>query len=167
VIRVVVDDLAFLAVDAVIRPANERLDPVTPAMSRLDQHAGQRFADQRRVQIPLDIGAAVVTGAGDLNAKLVVHAVIQSSATAPNRDAVRRALVSAWQRASDWELRAVATPLVGIGAGQLSIEDAAALLGETLQHHRATAHFPAEVQIVLEHEEQRDTVQAVLTRHGL
>jgi O-acetyl-ADP-ribose deacetylase len=167
VIRVVVDDLAFLPVDAVIRPANERLDPVTPAMSRLDQHAGPRFADQRRVQIPLDIGAAVVTGAGDLTAKLVVHAIIQSSETRPSRDAVRRALISAWQRASDWELSAIATPLIGTGAGQLSIEDAAALLSETLQEHRATAHFPSEVQIVLEHEGERDTVQAVVTRHGL
>ena len=84
-IEVVVDDLAFLAVDAVIRPSNEHLDPVTPAMSRLDGQAGEQFAAQRRVQMPLDIGAAVVTGAGDLAAKFVVHAVIQTRATAAGR----------------------------------------------------------------------------------
>ncbi|MEO8202089.1 MAG: macro domain-containing protein [Gemmatimonadota bacterium] len=164
-IRVVVDDLAFLPVDAILRPANERLDPVTPAMSRLDQQAGQRFADQRRVQIPLDVGAAVVTGAGDLAAKFVVHAVIQNSDVNPSRDAVRRALISAWQRASDWELAAIATPLIGTGAGQLSIEDAADLLSETLRHHRTHALFPDSVQIVLEHEGERDTVLAVVARH--
>ncbi|MEO8294866.1 MAG: macro domain-containing protein [Gemmatimonadota bacterium] len=166
-IRVVVDDLAFLPVDAVLRPANERLDPVTPAMSRLDAQAGERFAEQRKVQIPLDIGAAVVTGAGDLAAKFVVHAVIQSRESSTSRDAVRRALLSAWQRASDWELGAIATPLVGTGAGQLSVEEATSLLSETLQEHRARAQFPSEVQIVLEDERERDTVQAVVTRHGL
>lgn len=164
-IRVVVDDLAFLPVDAVLRPADERLDPVTPAMSRLDAQAGSRFADQRRVQIPLDIGAAVVTGAGDLTAKFVLHAVIQSSQVSPSREAIRRALVSAWQRASDWELAAIATPLVGTGAGQLSIEEAADLLAGTLSQHRARAQYPSMVHIVLEHEAERDAVQAVVARH--
>jgi O-acetyl-ADP-ribose deacetylase (regulator of RNase III) len=166
VIRVVVDDLAFLPVDAVLRPANERLDPVTPAMSRLDTQAGQRFAEQRRVQIPLDIVAAVVTGAGDLAAKFVVHAVIQSSQANASRDAIRRALVSAWQRARDGALAAIATPLIGAGAGQISVEDAAALLSETLSQHRAHARYPSEVQIVLEHEGERDAVQAVVARHA-
>lgn len=163
-IRVVVDDLAFLAVDAVLRPANERLDPVTPAMSRLDSQAGERFATQRRIQTPLDIGAAVVTGAGDLAAKFVVHAVIQSDQVASTRDSVRRALVSAWQRASDWELGAIATPLIGTGAGQLTLEEATTILSETLYEHRARARFPAEVQIVLEREAERSAVEAVVAR---
>lgn len=165
-IQVVVDDLAFLAVDAVLRPANERLDPVTPAMSRLDRQAGERFSVQRRIQSPLDIGAAVVTGAGDLAAKFVVHAVIQSTTVGTSRDAVRRALLSAWQRASDWELGAIATPLVGVGAGQLSLEEAATILTETLHEHRARAEYPAMVHIVLEHEAERDAVAAVIARRS-
>ena len=164
-IRVVVDDLAFVPADAIIRPANEQLDPVTPAMSRLDQQAGEKFAAQRRVQIPLDIGAAVVTGGGDLTAKFVVHAVIQNRDTSAGAATVRRALVSAWQRASDWELAAIATPLVGVGAGQLSIEEAVSILTETLKEHHARARFPAEVQIVLEREGERETVQAAVARH--
>lgn len=161
-IRVVVDDLAFLAVDAVLRPANELLDPVTPAGSRLDHHAGAEFAGQHRVQSPLAPGAAVVTAGGALPARFVVHAVIQSATTSPGRDVIRRALVSAWQRASDWELRQVATPLVGQGAGQLSLEEAATLLSETFRLHRTRAEFPAELQIVLEREDDRAAVEAVV-----
>lgn len=163
-IEVVVDDLAFLAVDAVIRPSNEHLDPVTPAMSRLDTQAGEQFAAQRRVQMPLDVGAAVVTGAGDLTAKFVVHAVVQTRVTAAGRDAIRRALLSAWQRASDWELETIATPLVGSGAGQLSLEEAATILADTLHEHRAHSQFPARVQVVLEHETERSAVEAVVAR---
>ena len=166
-IEVVVDDLAFLAVDAVIRPANEHLDPVTPAMSRLDAQAGERFATQRRVQIPLDVGAAVVTGAGELAAQLVVHAVIQSTLTSSSRESIRRALLSAWQRASDWELGAIATPLLGIGAGQLSLEDATSILTDTLHQHRSHAQYPARVQIVLEHEGERSAVEAIVARRPL
>jgi O-acetyl-ADP-ribose deacetylase (regulator of RNase III) len=164
VIEVVIDDLAFLAVDAIIRPSDEHLDPVTPAVSRLDGQAGARFAAQRRIQMPLDLGAAVVTGAGDLAAKFVVHAVIQSRHAGSSRESVRRALLSAWQRANDWELATIATPLVGTGAGQLSLEEAAGILSDTLHEHRAGGQFPTLVRIVLEHAADRDPVEAVLAR---
>ena len=59
-IRVVVDDLAFIEADAVLRPADAILAPVTPAVSRLDRLAGERFAEQRRVSTGLETGAAVV-----------------------------------------------------------------------------------------------------------
>ena len=111
-IHVVVDDLAFVAADAVVRPADAVLDPVTPAASRLDRMAGPRFAEQRRVASPLEPGAAVVTGAGDLSAPFVVHVVIRAPGTAPGPDVVRRALVSAWQRAGDWGLDTVAARFI-------------------------------------------------------
>jgi O-acetyl-ADP-ribose deacetylase (regulator of RNase III) len=162
VIQVVVDDLAFLEVDAVLRPASDRLDPVTPTISRLDQLAGEQFTAQRRIQQPLVVGAAVVTGAGDLTAKFVVHAVIQSTQIPADADTVRRALVSAWQRAADWELESVATPLVGTGAGQLSIEEAALLLEQTSRLSR----FPSRLLIVVGDETERTTVQAIVTRQA-
>jgi len=162
VIQVVVDDLAFLEVDAVLRPASDRLDPVTPSISRLDQLAGEQFAAQRQIQQPLVVGAAVVTGAGDLTAKFVVHAVIQSAQIPADADTVRRALVSAWQRAADWELETVATPLVGTGAGQLSIEEAALLLEQTSRLSR----FPSRLLIVVSDETERTTVQAIVTRQA-
>ena len=39
-IRIVVDDLAFAAVDAVLRPADEHLEPVSPESVQLDRVAG-------------------------------------------------------------------------------------------------------------------------------
>jgi O-acetyl-ADP-ribose deacetylase (regulator of RNase III) len=136
-------------------------------MTRLDARAGPRFADQRRVQMPLDVGAAVVTGAGDLPARFVVHAVVESQQVSSSRDSVRRALLSAWQRASDWELGTIATPLVGTGPGQLSPEEAATIVTETLQDHRARAAYPSLVRIVLEHETERPAVEAAVARRPL
>ena len=92
VITVIVDDLAFLAVDAVVRPADESLAPLTSEGSRLDRLAGEGFAAQRRVTSPLQAGAAVVTGGGDLAAPYVLHAVIRDPQTPVDRATVRRAL---------------------------------------------------------------------------
>jgi O-acetyl-ADP-ribose deacetylase (regulator of RNase III) len=162
VIQVIVDDLARTRADAVLRPADETLGPVTEAISRLDQQAGPRFAEQRRLSSPLKAGAAVVTGGGDLAAQFVLHAIIRDQDSAVGRDIVRRALVSAWQRATDWELGTIAAPLVGVGAGQLSLEDAATLLVETFP--ATPSSCPSELHIVVERDADRDLVEAIVRR---
>jgi len=163
VITVVVDDLASLRVDAVLRPAGEALEPVAAAAARLDELAGRGFADQHRVSAPLEAGAAVVTGGGDLVAPFVIHVVIQDSGTPVARATVRRALVSAWQRAGAWGLERIGTPLVGADGGQLSLEESATLLVETFPRAGA-ADGPAELCIVVERQEERDAVEAIVRR---
>jgi O-acetyl-ADP-ribose deacetylase (regulator of RNase III) len=163
VITVVVDDLASLRVDAVLRPAGESLEPLAAAASRLDQLAGQRFADQHRVSSPLEAGAAVVTGGGDLVAPFVIHVVIRDSTSPVARTTVRRALVSAWQRATEWGLGRIGAPLVGADAGQLSLEESATLLVETFPRPGA-ADNPAELCIVVERQGDRDAVEAIVRR---
>jgi len=164
VIQVIVDDLGLTQADAVVRPADETLGPVTPAISRLDEQAGPRFAEQRRLGSPLKAGAAVVTGSGDLTAPFVLHVVIQDSDSGVGRDVVRRALVSAWQRATDWELVTIATPLVGAGAGQLSLEEAATLLAETFPP--GPGGCPSELRIVVDRDADRELVEAIVRRRA-
>jgi O-acetyl-ADP-ribose deacetylase (regulator of RNase III) len=163
VIRVVVDDLAFFHADAVVRPADEMLAPLTPAMSRLDHQAGERFASLRRVSSPLDAGAAVVTGAGELAAPFVLHVVLRDQHSPVDRGTVRRALVAAWQRAADWGLATVAAPLVGAGAGGLPIEESVELLIETFQA-RTSPSCPAGLTLVVERDDERELVEAIVNR---
>jgi O-acetyl-ADP-ribose deacetylase (regulator of RNase III) len=162
VIHVLVNDLASIQADAVVRPADETLGPISPATARLDERAGPRFADQRRVSNALKAGSAVVTGSGDLTAPFVLHVVIQDPEIRTGREVVRRALVSAWQRATDWELGTIAAPLVGAGQGQLSVEEAATLLAETFPS--APQGFPAELTIVVDQDAERVLVEAILRR---
>ncbi len=156
-IRVVVDDLAFVEADAVLRPADASLQALTPAMRRLDEQGGERFAGLRRVGMPLDAGAAVVTGGGELAAPYVLHLVLQDPQTPASRDTVRRALVSAWQRAAEWGLARVAAPPVGVGPGQLSLEEAVHLLARTAPPGDGMA-----LTIVVEKEHERETAEAAL-----
>ena len=162
-IQVVAGDLAREAVDAVIRPADANLAPVGPAAVRLDELGGVRFAAQRRTATPLEAGAAVVTGAGDLTAGYVLHVVIADDRGPAARDRVRRALVSAWQRAEDWGLARIATGLVGVANGQLSVEASAALLVETFPRGADGARG-MELRIVVEAGAERDEVEAIVRR---
>jgi O-acetyl-ADP-ribose deacetylase (regulator of RNase III) len=162
VIRVVHGDLAREAVDAVLRPADASLAPVGPAAKRLDDLGGERFAAQRRNATPLEAGAAVVTGAGDLPAGYVLHVVIADERGPAGREQVRRALVSAWQRAGDWGLARVAAPLVGTAGGRLGVEDSAGLLLETFP--RDADGGGMELVIVTDSAGERDAVEAIVRR---
>jgi O-acetyl-ADP-ribose deacetylase (regulator of RNase III) len=160
VIRVVVGELAREPADAVVRPADAGLAPVGPAAARLDEVGGERFAAQRRTTTPLEAGAAVVTGGGDLPAGLALHVVVADERGAAGADRIRRALVSAWQRASDWQLRRVAAPLVGADGGPLTGPEAARLLVETF---RDQADNRLELVLVVDSSD-REAVEAIVGR---
>jgi O-acetyl-ADP-ribose deacetylase (regulator of RNase III) len=162
VIRVVAGDLAQEAVDAVLRPADADLAPVGPAAARLDALGGARFASQRRTATPLEAGAAVVTGGGDLAAGYVLHVVIADERGPAPREKVRRALVSAWQRAGDWGLRRLAAPLLGLADGRLTLDESATLLLETFP--RAVDGSALELVIVTDTARERDLVEDIVRR---
>lgn len=160
-IRAVVDDLAFIEADAVLRPSDASLEPVTAAAVRLDRQAGPAFADQRRLSMPLEAGAAVITGGGDLAAPYVLHVIIQDAQTLTTRDTVRRALVSAWQQAAEWGLASVAASPVGAGAGLLDVEEAAELMTATFPRDGAVLR---QLTIVVEREDDLPAVEAAIRR---
>jgi O-acetyl-ADP-ribose deacetylase (regulator of RNase III) len=160
VIRVVVGDLAREPADAVVRPADAGLAPVGPAAARLDEIGGERFAAQRRTATPLEAGAAVVTGGGDLPAGFALHVVIADERGPAGADRIRRALVSAWQRAEDRQLGRLATPLVGADGGSLTSSEAASLLMETF-HDQADKRLEL---VIVVGEADREAVEAIVGR---
>jgi len=164
VIRVVVDDLAFVSADAIVRPATSLLEPTTAALRRLEQVGGAAFWDQVRTQRELAVGSAVVTGGGDLGVELVVHAIIRSTTEAVSRDTVRRALTAVLQRAADWQLAHLAMPLLGTGAGNLTLEDAADVMGAALASLPGVAGYPRDVTIVVDSDEERAVVETYLRK---
>lgn len=164
-IRVVVDDLAFVSADAVVRPSTAALEPTARSLRRLEQVGGPAFWKQLKLKKELAVGAAVVTGAGDLPYEFVIHAVVKSSTVQVSPAGVRLALKSSLQRAADWQLARIAIPPLGTGAGNLSIEDAAQLMIDVLRNELPGATYPEEVCIVVESEGDRAIFEAYLEHH--
>ncbi len=162
-IRVVVDDLAFVEADALVRPATAKLEPVSSALRRIEQLAGPSFHKQlAQVDIQLAVGAAVVTSAGELGAEFVIHAVIMTDIDPVTPAGIRRTITSVVQRAADWQLARVATPTLGAGPGQLTPDDAMRILVDTFATEMENATYPTELCIVVESEEERELVEAFI-----
>lgn len=167
-VEVRVDDLAFYEGDAIARPSTARLAALTPVVRRLELAAGPKLLDKLHVQEPLPIGSAVVTGAGDLPAELMIHGVIQSETETVTLDGVRRALRSVLERTVDWQLATVGIAPFGLGAGNLDAEDSAKALADALEaHHARGVTFPVAVTIVTETEDEADIFRHCMSYRGL
>ena len=170
-IRVCIDDLAFFDGEAIVRPVNEDLGATTPLLRRLEVAAGSQLHDQIRLQEPLPVGAAVVTSAGALSTQLLVNAVVMSRTERVTVDSVRRALTSALQRVESWQIKQIAIPPFGLGAGNLEIEESArVMLGVIAQHlgqQLGGARFPEEITLIAETADEERALSAALARSGL
>jgi O-acetyl-ADP-ribose deacetylase (regulator of RNase III) len=162
VIDVRVDDLAFYKGEAIARPVNAMLEATTPVMRRVEQAAGPAFLGQLRLSEELPVGAAVVTGSGDLPAELIIHGVVSSDEEPVTRATVRLALMSALQRAVAFQIRELAIAPFGLGAGNLDLEDSADLMVEVLTEHMRRSQFPAAVTIIAETELEEQVIRTRL-----
>lgn len=163
-LTVVVDDLAFVSVPAVARPVDANLRATTALLRRLELAGGAALAGQLRLTEPLGVGAAVVTGAGDLAAELLVHAVVSSDEERVTRAGVRRALASALQRAGDFGVDHLALPPFGLGAGNLAIEESADVMLGVIRDHLASGRAPRRVTVVVERDEEADAFTVHLSK---
>jgi O-acetyl-ADP-ribose deacetylase (regulator of RNase III) len=163
-IDVRVEDLAFYAGSAIIRPATDTLGATTPLLRRLEIAGGAALFDLLKVAEPLPVGSAVVTGAGALPVELLVHAIVSSPTERVTRDGVRRAFRSALERAHAWQLADVAVPPLGLGAGNLELEVSAELMADELARHRRVAEYPRRVTLVAETPDEADALEFAMQR---
>ena len=163
-IDVRVEDLAFYAGDAIIRPATATLSATTPLLRRLEVAGGRKLLDQLAVTEPLAVGSAVVTSAGELPVGLLVHAIVSSPTERVSRDGVRRAFRSALERALTWQMSDVAVPPLGLGAGNLDIDESASLMADELSRHFLSASFPRRVTLIAETDDEAHALEGAIAR---
>jgi O-acetyl-ADP-ribose deacetylase (regulator of RNase III) len=159
-LEIVIDDLAFVAADAIARPVNAELRATTSLMRRLEHAAGDALTTQLRVNEPLDVGAAVVTAAGRLESDLMIHGVVMTEDEPVTKPGVQRAITSALQRARDWKIETLALAPFGLGAGNLDVDDAAQCMLAALHDHARVAEYPRAVTIVVENAVEEAAFQA-------
>jgi O-acetyl-ADP-ribose deacetylase (regulator of RNase III) len=164
VIDVRVEDLAFYAGDAIIRPATSTLASTTPLLRKLELAGGRALLDQLVVAEPLAVGSAVVTSAGDLQVGMLVHAIVSSPEERVSRDGVRRAFRSALERALSWQIADVAVPPLGLGAGNLDIDTSAQVMADELARHFGAAGFPRRVTLIAETTDEAQALEGALSR---
>ena len=118
-------DICDLEVDAIVSPAATSLWMSTGIAGELKRAGGDSIEFAALRQAPVNIGDAIVTPAGRLAAKVVIHAVSLERDRRTSGPALERAARSAMARVRELGLTSVAFPALGTGVGGFPLDEAA------------------------------------------
>jgi O-acetyl-ADP-ribose deacetylase len=130
-------DICDLEVDAIVNAASTSLWMATGVGGALKRAGGDEIEFAAVRQAPVPVGGAVVTGAGRLAARHVIHAVSLDRDRRTSSLAIEAAVRSAMARAREIGVLSVAFPALGTGVGGFPLDEAARTTVNTVRDELA------------------------------
>ena len=139
-------DICDLEVDAIVNAASTALWMSTGVGGALKRRGGDVIEFSAVRQAPVPLGGAIVTTAGDLAARAVIHAVSLDTNRRTSAAAIAEAVRSALLRARDIEATSIAIPALGTGVGGFPLDEAARV---TVEAFRSTLPYVPTLERVI------------------
>lgn len=147
-------DITNMPVDAVVCPHNQRGEMSDPIAAQIRKYGGDDIQKVVSSKAPLAIGAALVTEAGDLPAKWIIHVANRDEPTDKIEvENIRRAARAALLAADANKLQVVAFP--AMPAADVPGEESARAIVEEIRSHKGS--FPETIYLV---DEDPDNVES-------
>lgn len=126
-------DICDLEVDAIVVPATGSLWMSTGVAGAIKRAGGDAIEFAAIRQAPVELGQAVITTAGILAARAVIHAVSLDRDRRTTGEALEAAVRSAMARARDLGATSIAFPALGSGVGGFPLEEGARITVTTVR----------------------------------
>ncbi len=140
--------------DAIVNPANSLMIMGGGVAGAIARAGGEEIEKEARTHAPVPVGKAVVTGAGKLPARYVIHApTMERPAMRTSRENVRKATRAALEIAEKKSIRSILFPGMGTGVGGVSPEDAAKVMVEEITSFLKTSKNVAVVGLIALHDD--------------
>jgi len=133
-------DICDLEVDAIVNAANLSLWMSTGVGGEIKRAGGDSIEFAAVRQAPVALGEAVVTPAGTLAARAVIHAVSLDRDRRTNAGVIDKAVRSAMARARDIRARSIAFPAMGTGVGGFPLDEAARVTVHAVREELASSN---------------------------
>lgn len=121
-----IGDITKISCDAIVNPANSfgyMGGGVAGAIKRI---GGTVIENEAVIKAPIDVGSAVVTTAGTLPCKYIIHApTMERPAMRIGIENVKKATYAALKLGENLKIKSIVIPGMGTGVGGVSYVDAA------------------------------------------
>jgi O-acetyl-ADP-ribose deacetylase len=130
-IEIKVGDIAQEDCEALVNAANNHLWMGAGVAGALKRAGGEEIESEAIRLGPVEVGEAVVTGAGRLKARYIIHAAVMGQDLQTDSEKIRLATRNSLLRALELRVESLAFPALGTGVGGFSMNRCAELmLGE-------------------------------------
>jgi O-acetyl-ADP-ribose deacetylase (regulator of RNase III) len=164
-VTIVEGDITALAVDAIVNPANSALQLGAGVAGAIRSMGGPSIQRECDAIGHCPVGGAVVTGAGDLKARYVIHAVGPLGSDPDADRSLASACRSALERAAERTLDSIAIPAISTGVFGFPLARAAEILTRTAVEFAKSHEKPEKIVFCLWGREAYDAFQKVLDSH--
>ena len=134
-VRLQCGDLTALEVDAFVFYARQDLALGSGFGTAIQVRGGDTIKKELEKLERLQVGQAVVSGAGKLNAKFIVHACGPKFQEPDTEPKLRQTMASALQAAEEKEIKTLAFPPMGAGFYGAPLADCARIMVESIRGH--------------------------------
>ena len=152
--------------DAVVNPANSYLVMGGGVAGALRRAGGREIEDEARRHAPVPVGRAVITGAGRLKVKHVIHApTMRAPASKIGIGNVRKATAAALEAAEAAGIESLVFPGMGTGVGGVPAGEAAEVMVDVIVEFLRTSKKVRRVGLIAIDKELHDAfLEAVKKR---
>ena len=161
-IKLIQGDITEQEVDAIVNAANNHLWMGAGVAGAIKRKGGVEIEREAMSKGPIPVGEAVVTGAGSLKARYVIHAAVMGQDLTTNERHIRNATLNSLKRAEELKIKSVAFPAFGTGVGGFPVDDCARIMLGAVGDFSIRAESVKEVRFVLFDETSYDVWSARL-----
>ena len=126
-------DICDLEVDAIVNPANLSLWMSTGVAGAIKRRGGDQIEFAAVRQAPVALGESIVTPAGTLAVRAIIHAVSLDRDRRTSAPVIEQAVRSAMARAREMGATSIAFPALGTGVGGFPLDEAARVTIDTVR----------------------------------
>jgi len=149
-IKVVLGDITEVRADAIVNAANNKLLMGGGVAGVIKRKGGKVIEQEALKKGPIEIGAAVVTSAGELAVKYVIHAATMGMDFKTDEVKIRDAARSSLKLAGELKINSIVFPALGCGTGGFPLLASAKIMAqEVLKHLREENTFLEEITFCL------------------
>jgi O-acetyl-ADP-ribose deacetylase (regulator of RNase III) len=148
-IKLVQGDITDLEVDAIVNAANSHLWMGAGVAGAIKRKGGKEIEDEAMKKGPIPIGEAVVTSAGKLKAKYVIHAAVMGQDLTTNEEYIKNATLNSLKKAEELKIKSIAFPAFGTGVGGFPIDICAQIMLDQVKDFSKKTKYLREVLFVL------------------
>jgi len=164
-------NIADLDVEGIVNPANNMLWMGGGVSTEIRRAGGDSIEKEALEKAPSDIGEVVITGAGTLKARWILHAVIAGQDLTASEESVRKAVTACLSKTHEIGCKSLAIPVLTTGIHDIEIHVVVrCIVDETVNYLVNEKHPLKYVIFVGNSEEIREILNATLlgkfTKHG-
>ena len=130
-------DISACEADALVNAANNHLWMGSGVAGALKRNGGPEIEEEAVRKGPIAVGEAVVTGAGRLKARYVIHAAVMGQDLRTSAASIVRATENSLKRADENGVRSIAFPALGTGVGGFPLEECARMMVGAVRKYAA------------------------------